>query len=132
MLTFNLVTISNGGKRVAGAANRGAELRDLTGSGLNSMGAGSLQLQMLPYPSTLLQKIFLRRFSSVSAQWHSASAGRTSTVTTHQPNFPSQAWLLEQRLTFRGGELHLSLEQDRVTPRRQGCRFRMLLSINLT
>lgn len=48
---------------------------DLTGSGLNSMGAGSLQLQMLPYPSTLLQKSFLLLFSSVSAQWHSASAG---------------------------------------------------------
>ena len=40
----------------------------LTGSGLNSIGAGSLQLQMLPYPSTLLQKSFLLLFSSVSAQ----------------------------------------------------------------
>lgn len=39
-----------------------------TGSALNSMGAGSLQLQMLPYPSTLLQKSFLRRFSSESTQ----------------------------------------------------------------
>lgn len=30
---------------------------------------------MLPYPSTLLQNCFLLRLSSVSAQWHSASAG---------------------------------------------------------
>ncbi|TNN74684.1 hypothetical protein EYF80_015002 [Liparis tanakae] len=48
-------------------------------SGLNSMGAGSLQLQMLPYPSTLLQKSFLLLLSSVAAQWHSASAGRRTT-----------------------------------------------------
>lgn len=72
---FNRVNLINGGKRTGGAAKREVNLRVLTGSGLNSMGAGSLQLQMLPYPSTLLQKIFLRRFSSVSAQWHSASVG---------------------------------------------------------
>lgn len=47
------------------------------------MGAGSLQLQMLPYPSTLLQKIFLRLFISVSAQWHSASAGREGHIQHH-------------------------------------------------
>lgn len=65
------------------------KLQVLTGSGLNSMGAGSLQLQMLPYPSTLLQKIFLRRFSSVSAQWHSASVGRISTFTISKGDHPN-------------------------------------------
>lgn len=108
-------------------------VRVLTGSGLNSMGAGSLQLQMLPYPSTLLQKVFLRRFSSVSAQWHSASAGldqhvhHTCANTLRQTRVPPVS-----SPTFRGGELHLGLQQDRVPPRRQGCRFGVLLSINLT
>jgi hypothetical protein len=46
---------------------------ELTGSGLNMSGAGSVQLHTLPYPSIWLQNSLRRRFSSVSAQSHSLS-----------------------------------------------------------
>lgn len=112
----------------------------LTGSGLNSMGAGSLQLQMLPYPSTLLQKIFLLRLSSVSAQWHSASAGEDDHIppVRHVHEAPPRlgrdntSLLQLRRLTFRGCELHLGLQQHRVSPSGQSWGLGVLFSVNLT
>lgn len=50
------------------------------------MGVGSLQLQTLPYPSTLLQNRLRRRFSSVSGQWHSASGGTKEDRQTCHPH----------------------------------------------
>lgn len=109
----------------------------LTGSGLNSIGAGSLQLQMLPYPSTLLQKSFLLRFSSVSAQWHSASADPTE---PRENKVLTLIWIRSEpssrvacrTRTFSGGELYLGLQQNRVAPGGQSRGLGVSLPVDLT